>query len=161
MKEKAMFRYWLAGAAALALTAGAASAQNLPRTTVPSPPPSVIVVPTVQSPPTTFVAVAPPTAISVAPPVITAPTALEVPPGPATVTRTERTIDANGVQTDRVVTYERQESYGTNPGGLTTTTSTRTTGQALVMTPTLVTPPVIVTPGLTTTTQTTVTRIQQ
>jgi hypothetical protein len=145
--EKTMPRFWLASAAARVLTAGAAQAQDVfPRTAIVAQPapPTVVVVPA-PAPPPAFVAVAPP-----APIVVPAPLPVDVPPGAVAVTKTQRTIDANGVQTDKVQTYERTESYGAGNGALTTTTTTNSSGQAVVTVP----------GTTTTTTQTTTTRYQ-
>jgi hypothetical protein len=143
MEVWTMSRYWLAGAAALALTVGAASAQEiLPRTAIvaqPAPSTVVIVPAAPLPPPVVTVAPAPQTVVAVPPAPI-----VDVPPGAVAVTKSESTVDANGVRTDKVQTYQRKESYGYGNGALTSDTRVDTTGQTTVYVP-----------GTTTTTTTT------
>jgi hypothetical protein len=70
------------------------------------------------------------------------------PPGNITVTRTRRTIDANGVERDSTQTYEKSQSFSSGNGVLSSDTRTQTYGQ----TTTVVPPPPVTT---TTTTRTT------
>jgi hypothetical protein len=130
-----MSRYWLAGAAALALTAGVASAQEiLPRTAIVAQPapPTVVVVPAAPPPPPVVTVVpAPPPVIAVAPP---APIT-DVPPGTVSVTKSESTVDANGVRTDKTQSYQRKESFSSGNGALTSETHINTLGQTTVVVP--------------------------
>jgi hypothetical protein len=119
-----MLRYWLAGAATLALVTNVASAQ-------------------VTSSETTTTVTRPAVIVPVPPPV-------PVPAPNYSETRTQRTIDANGVETTRSEHVDKSQTITSGDGALSAETHVRTQGET-----TVVTPPAVSTYRSTTTTTTT------
>jgi hypothetical protein len=61
-------------------------------------------------------------------------------PAPSvSVTTTQKTRDANGVQTEKVDTYDRGQSFSSGDGALSAKTTTETTQHSAVTVPTVTT----------------------
>jgi len=70
--------------------------------------------------------------------------------GPSvSVTKTQRTIDSNGVESNSTRTYDEHQTFSSGQGALSATTSTSTGGQSTVSVP----PPTVITKTTRTTTE--------
>lgn len=73
--------------------------------------------------------------VTIQPAPLVAPPPPPAPPANYSVTKTQRTVDANGVERDTTQSYEKTRSYSGGDGVLSSQTQVRTTGQTTTIVP--------------------------